>query len=96
MNDFTKEELEEIREIARHCSKQGVETKHNLTYHIQIKAEDMIKYLPKCDHRSGMRYYYESGEVSLYPTDIYRCRYCDILFRPLFNNGVCTGHEDLE
>lgn len=48
MNDFTKEELEEICEIARHCRKQDVETSHNLTYQVWEKAETMIDNY--CEH----------------------------------------------
>ena len=48
MNDFTKEELEEIQEIARHCCKQAVETRHNLTYTVKLKAERMIDNY--CEH----------------------------------------------
>ncbi len=42
MNDFTKQELEEIQEIARHCCKQAVDTRHNLTYEVKKKAEAML------------------------------------------------------
>lgn len=48
MNDFTKEELEEIQEIARHCCKQGINTIHNLTYYVKIKAQTMIDNY--CEH----------------------------------------------
>ena len=49
MNDFTKEELEEIQEIARHCGKQSVETKHNLTYQVKCKVESMLDNY--CEHQ---------------------------------------------
>ncbi len=49
MNDFTKQELEEIQEIARHCGKQAVETRHNLTYAVKKKAEAMLD--SYCDHQ---------------------------------------------
>jgi hypothetical protein len=55
MNEFTIEELEEIQEIARHCHKQGVETKHNLTYAVKVKAESMIdnyKESTQCRHKN--------------------------------------------
>ena len=52
MNDFTKDELEEIQEIARHCCKQAVETRHNLTYTVKLKAERMIDNY--CDHENSV------------------------------------------
>lgn len=42
MNDFTKDELEEIAEMLRHARKQGVETKHNLSYEVELKALSLI------------------------------------------------------
>lgn len=42
MNGFTKEELEEIAEMMRYARKQGVETHHNLSYEVEIKALKMI------------------------------------------------------
>ncbi len=54
MNNFTKEELEEIQEIARHCRKQSVETKHNLTSQVKCKAEYFIaNYRDPCKHEYG-------------------------------------------
>jgi Tfp pilus assembly ATPase PilU len=48
MNDFTKEELEEIAEMMRHARKQGVQTYHNLSYQVEKKALSMIDNY--CDH----------------------------------------------
>lgn len=48
MNDFTKEELYDIAEMMRHARKQGIDTKYNLTYHIEDKVWHMIENY--CEH----------------------------------------------
>ncbi len=42
MNDFTKEELEEIVDMMRYARKQGIDTTHNLSYRVETKANAMI------------------------------------------------------
>lgn len=66
-NDFTKEELEEIQEIARHCSKQGVETRHNLTWDVKLKAERMIDNY--CEHEP-------EGD---YHVCVDKCKHCGVI-----------------
>lgn len=55
MNDFTREELEEIVEMMRYARKHLVEQKHNLSYQVEKKALSMMdiyygNYKYKCDH----------------------------------------------
>lgn len=61
MNDFTREELEEICEIARHCCKQGVDTRHNLTYDVQQKAGRMLE-----NYESMEKYEYAEEAVTYF------------------------------
>ena len=49
MNDFTKEELEEIAEMMRYARKQCVATKHELSYQVEVKALSMIENY--CEHQ---------------------------------------------
>ncbi len=48
MNNFTKQELEDIAEMMRHARKQGIDTKHNLCNEIEDKAWKLIENY--CDH----------------------------------------------
>jgi len=97
MNDFTKEELEKLKELVvwdDDCIAGGNPIP---IYGILVKKiQSLIDNHPKCDHRSGMSYYNEKGERVHFDTGIYRCRHCDILFRFTCENGMCVGHEDLE
>lgn len=96
MGDFTKEELETILDyIDNDMSLYRMDDAEYLCV-LQKKIQSMIDDYPKCDHRSGLHNYNEKGECVGYPTDIYRCRHCDILFKFIFKNGECIGHEDLE
>lgn len=49
MNDFTKEEREEIVDMMHHARKQGVETTHNLSYQVELKAKCFIENY--CEHQ---------------------------------------------
>lgn len=98
MNDFTKEELEYIFDSI--CFN---ELEHYMPDDIPIYAKNLMSKIqsiiddyPKCDHRSGINHYNEKGESVGYESDIYRCKYCSILFRFKFENGQCVGHEELE
>ncbi len=88
MNEFTKEELELIL--------SDLENKIIIHHGLEDKIRSMIDSYPKCDHRSGMGHYNEKGERVGFESDIFRCRHCDILFRFLYKNGSCIGHEELE
>jgi hypothetical protein len=94
MNDFTKEELEYLRTVLTKRIMEECRPRIELDINSRIKS--MINSYPKCDHRSGMNHYNEKGETVGYDSDIYRCRHCDILFRFLYENGICVGHEELE
>ncbi len=93
MNEFTKEEL---RIISQCCSHVAMDGWGNVPVNLIEKIASMINNHPKCDHRSGMDHYNEKGESVGYETDIFRCRHCDILFKFLYENGICVGHEELE
>ena len=79
MNDFTKDELEEIQEIARHCCKQAVETRHNLTYTVKLKAERMIDNY--CEHESDGVAYSTNLELKLPLKYQSRCLKCGEWFK---------------
>ena len=49
----------------------------------------------ECDHRSKGNYYL-NGEITTVPTNIYKCKYCDIFYKCLFKNGECIGYEELK
>jgi uncharacterized Zn finger protein len=55
MNEFTKEELEEIKEMMRHARKQAIDTTHNISYQVELKAKSMIDNY--CEHESDGRWY---------------------------------------
>lgn len=93
MTDFTKYELMELKYWLEHADDSVDPINH---YNLMSKLQSMIDNYPKCDHRIGLNHYNEKGDIVGYDSDIYRCRYCDILFRYLFENGVCIGHEVLE
>lgn len=75
MNDFTKKELEEISEMMTYGRKQGVDTQHNLTYEVEVKAQSMINaYYEKksdCNHDWGV------GFGSIHSPVTY-CKLCGI------------------
>ena len=67
MNQFTKDELQEIAEMARHMRKQCIETTHNLSCEIEDKAWEMLENY--CEHRFGVVYI----DGSAHP----RCKKCN-------------------
>lgn len=95
MNDFTKEELAALIDYLDHPVLE-LSGHEGLRLQLCNKIQSMINDYPKCDHRSGFNYYNERGEAVSFDTGIYRCRYCDILFKFITENGICTGHEELE
>ena len=52
MNEFTKDELEEIVDMMHYARKQGVETTHNLSYQVELKAKSMIDNY--CEHSESI------------------------------------------
>ncbi len=95
MFEFTKEELHILIEYLDYPIEEIVSTERN-RLQLVLKIQAMIDGYPKCDHRSGLGFYNEKGERIGFETDIYRCRHCDILFKFIFKNGECIGHEELE
>lgn len=96
MNNFTKEDLETF-----HCGigwiiDQGAYHELEPLIELRNRLKSMIdNYCEReCDHRSNGNYYKHDGSYSSYPTDIYRCKYCDKLYKCIFQNGMCIGYED--
>lgn len=96
MNDFTKDELEEILGWSTVYCIGASDMSYKISVALMDKIQSLIDNHPKCDHRSGMNHYNEKGEAVGYDSAIYRCRHCDILFRFTFENGQCVGSEELE
>ena len=88
MNDFTLEELEDINLLA---NENGYVSLH-------FKSKYMIENYQKknCDHKSNYHYYTLDGKPTAFPTDIYKCKYCEVLFKFIFENGKCVGHEEVK
>jgi HEPN domain-containing protein len=97
MNDFTKDELDGIKNIILHARDDYpvMHSDRELT-EILKKLQSLIDNFPKCDHRSSNNHYNEQRQQVNYYSDIYRCRHCDILFKFTFENGQCVGSEELE
>ncbi len=93
MNDFTKEELEELNVALRVLDNSCI-----LSFPVvHKKIQSMIDNFPKCDHRTRDDCFYdEMGNLISYDKGIYKCRHCDIIFKFLFKNGQCIGTEDLK
>jgi len=85
MNDFTKEELQAI-----------IVSIHNLRFNhnpndefyaiLHEKIADMIDNFPDCKHRIDLHHYNEKGNVVDFYTGIYKCMYCNIFFKLLYEN----------
>ena len=69
MNEFTKEELEDIAEMMRHARQQGIDTIHDLTYEIEVKVRKMIENY--CEH--------DRHETSALINYCYKCNHSEFI-----------------
>jgi hypothetical protein len=99
MHDFTKEELITLKNGIEYLpdsvnlSKQYREHCHRIIAKLQAMIEDYRE--ERCDHRSNGNYYL-NGTITIIPTDVYKCKYCDKFYKCIFENGQCVGYEDIE
>lgn len=59
---------------------------------------ELPEFKSECEHKAGIYQYDEDGIIDEDEiTEIYRCRYCDILFKFIMGRGgECVGYEEFE
>ena len=95
MNDFTKEELQFLYdELDWSIVKYDYEDER--AYSCLDKLKSMIDTHPTkdCSHKSNGNHYL-NGHITAIPTDIYKCKYCNKLYKCIFENGIRIVYEEL-